>query len=210
MHIPDGFLTTPVWAALDVVAAPSVGYFVRRTQRGFDDSRIPLLGVLGSFVFAAQMINFPVVAGTSGHLIGGALLAYTLGPSAATVVMTAILFVQALVFQDGGLLALGANVINMAVVGVWVGYLPMKLFGRRGGRARSVAAFMGGWLSMMAAALLAAVQLSLSAVAPSGPLFASMIGIHAITGIAEGLITALTLGAIERLNPAFVVPGEAA
>lgn len=210
MHIPDGFLSTPVWAVLDLAAVPSVGYFVRRTQRRFDDARIPLLGVLGAFVFAAQMINFPVVAGTSGHLIGGALLAFTLGPSAATVVMTAILIVQALVFQDGGLLALGANVINMAVVGVWVGYLPMKLFGHLSRRARSVAAFSGGWLSLMAAAIFAATQLSLSSVAPSGPLFASMLGIHALTGIAEGLITTVTLGAIERLNPAFVVPVEAA
>jgi len=210
MHIPDGFLSTPVWAALDLAAVPSVGYFVRRTQQRFDDARIPLLGVLGSFVFAAQMINFPIVAGTSGHLIGGALLALTLGPSAATVVMTAILFVQALVFQDGGLLALGANVINMAVLGVWVGYLPMKVFGHLGRRARSVAAFAGGWLSLMAAAVFAATQLSLSSVAPAGPLFASMLGIHALTGIAEGLITAVTLGAIERLNPAFVLPAEAA
>jgi cobalt/nickel transport system permease protein len=210
MHIPDGFLSIPVWAALDLAAIPSVGYFVRRTQRSFEDSRIPLLGVLGSFVFAAQMINFPVVAGTSGHLIGGALLAFTLGPSAATVVMTAILLVQALVFQDGGLLALGANVINMAVVGVWVGYVPMKLLGGRGPNLRGFAAFLGGWLSLMAAALLAAVELSLSDMAPSGPLFASMLGIHAVTGVAEGLITAVTLTAIQRLNRSFVLPSEAA
>jgi cobalt/nickel transport system permease protein len=186
-----------------------VGYFVRRTQQHFDDSKIPLLGILGAFVFAAQMINFPVLAGTSGHLIGAALLAFTLGPSAATVVMTAILFVQALVFQDGGLLALGANVINMAVLGVWIGYLPMKFFGRGSRRARSIAAFAGGWLSLMAAATFAAVQLSLSAVAPAAPLFASMLGIHALTGVAEGLITAGVLGTIERLTPALAVPREA-
>ncbi|MCY4588522.1 MAG: energy-coupling factor ABC transporter permease [Bryobacterales bacterium] len=210
MHIPDGFLSVPVWLSLDLAAIPSVGYFVRRTQRVFEDSRIPLLGVLGSFVFAAQMINFPVMAGASGHLIGGALLAFTLGPSAATVVMTAILCVQALVFQDGGILALGANVVNMAVVGVWVGYLPMKLLNGRGPRLRSLAAFLGGWLSLMAAALLAAVELSISAMAPSGPLFVSMLGIHAVTGVAEGLITVVTLSAIQRLNSAYVLPGEAA
>lgn len=209
MHIPDGFLSAPVWAVLDVAAVPTVGYFVRRTQQHFDDSKIPLLGILGAFVFAAQMINFPVLAGTSGHLIGAALLAFTLGPSAATVVMTAILFVQALVFQDGGLLALGANVINMAVLGVWIGYLPMKFFGRGSRRARSIAAFAGGWLSLMAAATFAAVQLSLSAVAPAAPLFASMLGIHALTGVAEGLITAGVLGTIERLTPALAVPREA-
>ena len=105
MHIPDGFLSTPVWATLDAAAAPAVGYVVRVAQRGFDDAKVPLLGVMGAFVFAAQMINFPVGIGTSGHLVGGALLACTLGPAAACVVMSAILAIQALVFQDGGILA---------------------------------------------------------------------------------------------------------
>jgi cobalt/nickel transport system permease protein len=117
MHIPDGFLSTPVWAGLDALAVPVGGYFVRRTQSSFDEARVPLLGVMGAFVFAAQMINFPVGVGTSNHLVGGALLALTLGPFAATVVMIAILVIQALVFQDGGITALGANVLNMAVAG---------------------------------------------------------------------------------------------
>ncbi len=199
-----------------------MGYFVRRTQQRLDPARVPLLGVLGSFVFAAQMINFPVGAGrcwgcwarsfsprTSGHLVGGALLGLTLGRHAATVVMTAILVVQALVFQDGGVLALGANVINMAVVGVWAGSLPMSWFGRRGSRARYWAAFLGGWLSLMAGATLAGLELTLSNVAPAGSLMASMIAIHALTGVAEGLITAASLVAIERLNPAFVHTEEA-
>ena len=136
MHIPDGFLTTPVWAALDARGLPAAGFVVRRAQRGFDDSKVPLLGVMGAFVFAAQMINFPVGVGTSGHLVGGALLACTLGPAAASVVMTAILAIQALVFQDGGILALGANVLNMAIVGVLAGYLPYHLWGRGRGARR--------------------------------------------------------------------------
>jgi cobalt/nickel transport system permease protein len=203
MHIPDGFLAPPVWAALDVGAIPVVGYFLRRTQRTFEQSRIPLLGVLGAFVFAAQMINFPIWTGTSGHLVGGALLALTLGPSAAVVVMTAILVVQALVFQDGGLLALGANVLNMAIIGVWAGYLPAKWLGRWAG-SRRVGAFVGGWLSLMAGAMFASTELWFSQVAPPGPLFASMLGTHALTGLAEGAITAASLAAIERLNPGFV------
>jgi cobalt/nickel transport system permease protein len=198
-----------VWAALDAGAIPVIGYFVRRTQRTFEQSRIPLLGVLGAFVFAAQMINFPIWTGTSGHLVGGALLALTLGPSAAVVVMTAILVVQALVFQDGGLLALGANVLNMAVIGVWAGYLPAKLIGRRMGSKR-VAAFLGGWLSLMAGALFASIELWLSHVAPPAPLFASMLGIHALTGLAEGAITAASLAAIEQLNPGFVLAAQGA
>jgi cobalt/nickel transport system permease protein len=203
MHIPDGFLSPPVWAALDAGAIPLVGYFVRKTQRTFEQSRIPLLGVLGAFVFAAQMINFPVWAGTSGHLVGGALLALTLGPSAAVVLMTAILVVQALVFQDGGLLALGANVLNMAVIGVWAGYLPAKVLGPRAS-TRRIAAFAGGWLSLMAGAAFASLELWFSQVAPAGPLFASMLGIHALAGLAEGAITAASLAAMERLNPEFV------
>src|ERR1700694_5950961 len=129
MHIPDGFLSTPVWAALDVAAVRAAGYVVRRAQREFEEKKVPLLGVMGAFVFAAQMINFPVGPGTSGHLVGGALLAFTLGPAPACVVMAALLAIQALVFQDGGILALGANMLNMAVLGVLAGYLPYHLWG---------------------------------------------------------------------------------
>ncbi len=207
MHIPDGFLSTPVWVSLDVAAAPVIGYFVRRTQARFDEARVPLLGVMGAFVFAAQMINFPVGAGTSGHLVGGALLALTLGPWAATVVMTAILVVQDLVFQDGGITALGANILNMALAGVWLGYWPVKLIGGAAARQRA-AVFLGGWLSVFGAALLATVELSLSHVAPNRPLFASMLGIHAVTGFIEGVITVAVLEAVARLSPRFVFRGE--
>src|SRR5258708_9713577 len=129
MHIPDGFLSTQVWATMDAVAVPAVGYFARRAQTAAEESRIPLFGVLGAFVFAAQMINFPVGIGTSGHLVGGALLAFTLGAAPATIVMTAIIAIQAFVFQDGGVLALGANIFNMAGGGVRSGYLPFLMLG---------------------------------------------------------------------------------
>src|SRR5690349_22376967 len=129
MHIPDNFLSVPVWASLDAVSAPVVGLMVRRAGRELEDTRIPLLGVMGAFVFAAQMINFPVGAGTSGHLVGGALLACTLGVAPAVLVMTTILAIQAFVFQDGGVLSLGANVFNMAVAGVLAGYWPFQLWG---------------------------------------------------------------------------------
>ena len=121
MHIPDNFLSTPVWAALDVVAAPAVALVSRRARSATDTSRLPLLGVMGAFVFAAQMVNFPVAVGTSGHLVGGTLLACVLGPEAAVLVVTSILVVQALIFQDGGVLALGANIFNMALCGVLAG-----------------------------------------------------------------------------------------
>src|SRR5437879_1763136 len=122
MHIPDGFLSPPVWGTLDVLAIPAVGLVAKRAEGLQDDRRLPLLGVMGAFVFAAQMINFPVGLGTSGHLVGGTLLAIVLGPAPASIVMTAILAIQALVFQDGGIIALGANISNMAVAGVLAGY----------------------------------------------------------------------------------------
>src|SRR5436309_33565 len=165
MHIPDGFLSTPVWAALDTAAVPAAGYIVRRAERELEEKKLPLLGVMGAFVFAAQMINFPVGGATSGHLVGAALLSYTLGPASASVVMMAILAIQALVFQDGGILALGANVINMAVAGVIAGYLPFHFWGS--GRARRAAIFWGGVLSVLVAALLAIGELLLSGIAMS-------------------------------------------
>jgi cobalt/nickel transport system permease protein len=133
MHIPDNFLSTPVWATLDAVAIPAVAIMSRKAHRSTDSNRLPLLGVMGAFVFAAQMINFPVGLGTSGHLVGSTLLACLLGPWAAALVVTAILIVQALIFQDGGVLALGANIINMALMGVLVGYLPARCFFRQDG-----------------------------------------------------------------------------
>src|SRR5213595_2197130 len=134
MHIPDGFLTTPVCAGLDAAAVPAAGYIVRRAERELEEKKLPLLGVMGAFVFAAQMINFPVGGATSGHLVGSALLSYTLGPAAAGVVMIAILAIQSLVFQDGGILALEANVFNMAIAGVIAGYLPYYFWGAGRGR----------------------------------------------------------------------------
>ena len=202
MHIPDGFLATPVWATLDVAAAPAVGYLARRAQQGLEQSKVPLLGVMGAFVFAAQMINFPVGMGTSGHLVGAALLAYTLGPAAAGVVLTAILAVQALVFQDGGVLALGANVINMAVAGMLAGYLPMYLWGA--GRRRRSAIFLGGFLSVLTSAVLALSELLLSGVAMPVAVLRISLGLFAISAVLEGAITLAIVEALEAINPDFV------
>src|SRR5579872_5524088 len=157
MHIPDGFLTPPVWGAFDVIALPAVALVARRAEALKDDRNLPLLGVMGAFVFAAQMINFPVGPGTSGHLVGGALLTIALGPAAASIVMTAIIATQALVFQDGGILALGANVFNMAIAGVLAAYLPYRMWGQ--GTRRKAAIFSGAFLSVMASALLALAEL---------------------------------------------------
>lgn len=207
MHIPDGFLATPVWAGLDATAAPVVAYLARRAGRDFDERRIPMLGVMGAFVFAAQMINFPVGVGTSGHLLGGALLAQTLGPSAAAVTMTAILAIQALVFQDGGVLALGANVWNMALVGVLAGYMPLDALGFE---RRRLAAFLGGALSVLAGAVLALAELMVSGVRMPGSVLAVTMGLFLITALIEGAITAAVIGAIGAVNPGWIRQSRAA
>ncbi len=199
LHIPDGFLSTPVWAALDVAAAPAVAYAARRAQGRFEEGRTALLGVLGASVFAAQMINFPVGPGTTGHLVGGALLSFTLGPAAASVVMTAILAIQALVFQDGGILALGANVTNMALAGVAAGYLPFALWGC--GRRRKFAMFLGGFLSLLVSAVLALSELLLSGVKMSAPVLGTALALFVVSAILEGAITVSVMQALERIQP---------
>lgn len=202
MHIPDGFLSAPVWATLDVAAAPAVAYLAHRAQRGFEQTRAPLLGVMGAFVFAAQMINFPVGIGTSGHLVGGALLAYTLGPAAAAVVMTAILAIQALIFQDGGVLALGANVLNMAVLGIFAACLPFSIWGQ--GRWRKAAIFLGGVLSVLVSAALAVTELLLSGIAMPSSVLSISFGLFVVSALLEGFITLAVISALESTHPGLV------
>ena len=202
MHIPDGFLSTPVWSVMGAASIPAVAYLARRAQSQVEEARAPLLGVMGAFVFAAQMINFPVGVGTTGHLVGGALLAFTLGPAAAAVVMTAILAVQALVFQDGGVLALGTNVFNMAIAGVLAGYLPYHYWGAS--RRRNTAIFLGGALSVMVSAILAVSQLLLSGVRIPAALLWLSLGLFGVTAALEGGITLAVIRSLEALNPGWL------
>jgi cobalt/nickel transport system permease protein len=202
VHIPDGFLATPVWLGLDAVALPAVGALARRAQREMEEARAPLLGVMGAFVFAAQMVNFPVGIGTSGHLVGGALLAITLGPAAACVVMTAILAIQGFVFQDGGILALGANVFNMAIAGVLAGWLPYRLWG--GGRWRRAAVFLAAFLSVLVSALLALAELLASGIRMPPAVLGVSLGLFLVSAAIEGTITLAVVEGIERLNPRVV------
>ena len=203
MHIPDGFLSTPVWATLDALSLPAVGWMARRAQTGqaysdLGDRKVPLMGVMGAFVFAAQMINFPIPLGTSAHLVGGALMTIVLGPAAAAVVMTAILVIQAFVFQDGGILALGANVLNMALIGVLAGYLPYRLWRTHW---RSAAIFVSGVLSVLVSGCFALSELALSGVPMRGRLISISLGLFLVSAVMEGAITLAAVRAIERLNP---------
>jgi len=209
MHIPDGFLSPPVWATLDVAAIPAVAWAARQAQADLehpDDRRIPLLGVMGAFVFAAQMINFPVGLGTSGHLVGGALLAIALGPATAATVMTAVLILQAFILQDGGVMALGANILNMAIGGVLAGYLPYRLWGR--GRTREAAIFLGGFISVVLSASLAMTELVISGVPMSRHLLLISGLLFLMSGLIEGAITVAAVRAIERMNPGWVRAAE--
>lgn len=202
MHIPDGFLSPGVYIATGTLSAAGVFWMARRAQAEVEDSRAPLLGVMGAFVFAAQMINFPVGPGTTGHLLGGALLAFALGPASAVVAMTAILAIQALIFQDGGVLALSANVFNMALAGVLAGYLLYRLLG---GNRRRLAVFSGAAVSVMVCALLALGELRLSGV-PIPPLLLWVsLGLFAVNAIAEGVITVGVIEALGKLNPGWVM-----
>jgi cobalt/nickel transport system permease protein len=187
---------------MDAVAAPAVVTVARRAQRDFDESKVPLLGVMGAFVFAAQMINFPVGIGTTGHLVGGALLAFTLGPSAASIVMTAIVAIQALVFQDGGILALGSNILNMAVLGVWAGYLPYRFWSGTGWRKRAI--FAGGVLSVLVSGAAALAELLLSGVPIRGTGILVTMGFFLVMAAVEGAITLAVMEALEGMQPGFV------
>jgi cobalt/nickel transport system permease protein len=199
MHIPDNFLSPPVWASLDAIALPTIAAVSRRAQQNAEVNNFALLGVMGAFIFAAQMINFPVGFGTSGHLVGGTLLAAVFGPWDASLVLSAILIIQALVFQDGGVLALGPNIINMAIVGVWTGYLPVRSFMQTRWKWHGV--FLGGACSVLVCGVLALAELRLSGNPISSTLLAVSLGLFAINAIAEGAITVSVLKAIERVNP---------
>lgn len=202
MHIPDGFLSTPVWAGLGAAGAVAVGGVARRLQRELAESAVPRLGVMGAFVFAAQMINFPIAAGTSGHLVGSALLTYTLGPGPAVLVMSAVLVLQALVFQDGGILALGANVVNMALAGVLAAHLCERYLGRS--RFRDAGVFAGGLLSVVVAGAMALAELGLSGVRLVPAILWVSLGLLALNGLFEGALTLAVLRGLERLNPGWV------
>jgi len=200
LHTPDGFLSGPIAIAMWVVTAGVIAYAVRRTNESLDERAVPLLGVTAAFIFAAQMFNFPVGPGMSGHLLGGVLAAVMLGPWAGTLVMTAVVAVQALIFQDGGLLVMGANIFNMGVVGTLGGYwLYRAIAGLLGGeeRRRLPAAGIAAWTSVVAGAAAISVQLVASGVAPLGVL-PIMVGAHALIGIGEALITVAALAFIAK------------
>jgi cobalt/nickel transport system permease protein len=200
MHIPDGFLSAPVWVGMDVVSAGAVGLAVRRVHRTLDAEKVPLMGMTAAFIFAAQMVNFPVAGGTSGHLLGGLLAALLLGPAPAVIVMTTVFATQCLVFQDGGLTALGANVFNMGILGAAGGYGIYRLL-RRARLGQALAIGLAAWLSVMLGAAATSLEIAASEVLPLGVALPPMLAVHALIGIGEALITVGAVTLLDRVRP---------
>lgn len=204
LHIPDGFMSTPITIGGWVITVAVLALAVRMTNRTLNERAVPLMGVMAAFIFAAQMMNFPVAGGTSGHMIGGALAAILLGPWAAVIVMTSVVGLQAFLFQDGGIAVLGVNILNMGIVAAFTGYVVYRGVLAVSGTNQTVAlvaTFAASWISVEAAAILTSVQLALSDTSPLDVALPAMVGVHALIGIGEGLITAAALGFIMSTRP---------
>ena len=199
MHIPDGFLSAATMAITYVVSAGGVANAVRVANKKLGEKHVPLMGILAAFIFAAQMLNFPVAGGTSGHLIGAALVAIMLGPWATVIIMSAVLLAQSLIFQDGGLLALGANIFNMGIVAGFGAHYLYRLTGSLVGdnrKGKLVSGFVAAWGSVFLASIACALELAVSGVSPLGVVLPAMAGVHALIGIGEGLITVAVLSMV--------------
>ena len=192
MHIPDGFLSTLVSIIFWLFSIIALAVSLKRVNKDLGERQMPLMGVLAAAIFAGQMLNFTVAGGTSGHLLGATLATILLGPWAAMIIMTTVVSIQALIFQDGGLLALGANLFNMGVIGVSVSYFVYTSI-QKMARGKSWGIFVGGgvaaWFSIVIASLAAALQLALSGTSPANIAVPAMAGIHMLIGVGEGLIT---------------------
>jgi cobalt/nickel transport system permease protein len=199
MHIPDGFLNTAVVVTTGVASAGGVANAVRIANKKLGERHIPMMGILAAFIFAAQMLNFPVAGGTSGHFLGAALVAILLGPWATVIIMAVVLFAQSLIFQDGGLLALGANIFNMGIVAGFGAYYIYRIMGSLLGdsnRSRLVSGFIAAWSSVLLASIACAVELAVSGTSPLSVVLPAMAGVHALIGIGEGLITVAVVSVV--------------
>lgn len=201
LHIPDGFLTIPVAVVFWVISGILIFLAVRNTRASLGERQIPMMGIMAAFIFAAQMINFPIAGGTSGHLIGGVLAAVTLGPWAGMLTMTSVVAVQALLFQDGGLLVMGANIFNMGLLPVLIGFGFYRLVIGMRKQVKLPVIAVAAWLSVLAGALTTGLQLWLSGTSPLQIVMPAMLGIHALIGIGEALITVAAVAFILQTRP---------
>ncbi len=204
MHIPDGFLNAGVSIATGVVAVGAGAVALKKARDELDDKSVPVLALCAAFIFAAQMLNFPIAGGTSGHFLGAALAAVLLGPYLGSLVLMVVLIIQALLFADGGLTALGANIFNMAIVGVYGAYAIYYLLKRALPRGRAwflSSTAISAWFSIVLAALACALELAISGTSPAGTVIPAMVGIHALIGIVEAAITVVVVGVVMAARP---------
>jgi cobalt/nickel transport system permease protein len=211
MHMANELLSVPVAAGALAIAAGSLGVICRKLRQVLSSDKLALMGILGAFVFAAQMVNFrlPAMPGTSGHMVGAVLLAIILGPHAGAVAIASVVIIQCLIFQDGGLLALGCNIINMAIVPSYLGYFLYKT--ATTGPFSSLRAYIGATLACIvgleAGAVLVPIQAGLSGVllVPFSTFLITMLGVHFLVGLIEGLITVAVLGYLQQVRPDIVM-----
>ena len=211
MHIPDGYLSMEVWTATSAAGAAAAAYALRRTRTELERPQVSAAALAGAFIFAAQMLNFPIDGATSGHFLGSALAAILFGPWTAAAIMTAVLFIQAVLFHDGGITALGANILCTAVIGSFAGHgiyrAALRLVKER---LRAAAAFAAAWASIVAAACGVAALLALSDAAAPGAVLGAMFGWHALIGVGEGLITAAAVAYLTERRTALAREGAPA
>ena len=190
MHIPDGFLNAPTWITLAAASTVVVSSSLKKEENKLDREQIPLIGMMTTFIFAAQMINFPVAGATSGHLLGGALAAILFGPRLGSIMITAVIVIQALFFQDGGITAIGANVFNTGIVTAFVGYGMFKVLSKFSNRQISFfAIFTSSFISVVVSSVCASIELAISDVSPFFIILKAMVGWHVLIGLGEGIIT---------------------
>ncbi|MBK7896012.1 MAG: PDGLE domain-containing protein [Anaerolineaceae bacterium] len=201
LHVPDGFLNIPISVICWVVTLIVLYFAVKQAQQDFDERLVPLAGIMAAFIFAGQMLNFPVAGGTSGHLIGATLAFIVLGPWVGMLAMTAVISLQALLFQDGGLVVMGANILIMGVVPGFVGYGVFQMVKNQSRAVKLGVTAVAAWASVMLAALVTALLLGFSGTTALGVAIPAMLGIHALIGIGEALITVAALSFIMQTRP---------
>jgi cobalt/nickel transport system permease protein len=207
MHIPDGFVDLKTAITTGVLSTGGLAVSIFNVKKIFKAKVIAMMGVMAALIFALQMINFTIPGGTSGHLLGGALVAIILGPFAGSIVLTVVLIVQALVFMDGGIVALGSNVFNMAICGVLCAYLIYYFFQKISSKRwlfyTSVAA--ASWLSVVVASFLAALELGISGTYDIGVTIKAMILVHMVIGVGEAIITTAIIAFIDRIRSDLII-----
>ncbi|MBA4311353.1 MAG: hypothetical protein C0417_01865 [Chlorobiaceae bacterium] len=206
MHIPDGFLDTKTAIATATLSTVGVTFAFRHLKKSITPQQVPLIGLSAAFVFVAQMLNFPIAAGTSGHFMGTALITMLLGPSAAIIIISAVLVVQCLLFADGGLLSLGANIFNMAIAGALVSYSIQKMIEKiiPNVRGKLIATGVSSWSATVIASILCAGELAWSMTVSWGAAFTAMTSIHMVIGIAEGAIATIVVAGILKSRPEII------